>query len=138
MRLQQRSSAHNWARAAFKCGLLLTDTRLWASIGEQLQDRVTDVSDEMQRRYEGAADRLHDAHDALRGRNHWLTPTATLVGGVALGVGLGFLLAPVSGEEARAVLRDKVVDIKNRVNKASDVTAAEATGMYSRSMDSGT
>jgi gas vesicle protein len=133
MRSHRRDAARKWARAALKCGLLLTDTNLWTSIGEQLRDRVSDVRDEMQRRYEDTADRLHEAHDALHGRkNHWLTHTASFVGGVGIGVGLGVLLAPVSGEEARAAVRDRVVDFKNKVTNA----AAATTGIRRSAMES--
>jgi gas vesicle protein len=134
MHSQRYHTARKWARAALKCGLLLTDTKLWASIGEQFRERVTDIGDEVQQRYEDSSDRLHDAHRALQGRSHWLTHTASFVGGVGIGVGLGILLTPVSGEEARAAVRGKVVHIKNKV---SDVAAA-ATGIRSQSMESGT
>jgi gas vesicle protein len=134
MHSQRYYSTRKWARAALKFGLLLTDAKLWTSLGEQLRDRVSDAGDEVQRRYEDSSDRLHEAHRALQGRSHWLTHTASFVGGVGIGVGLGILLTPVSGEEVRAAVRGKVVDIKNKV---SDVAAA-ATGIRSQSMESGT
>jgi len=133
MRSQRHGTTRKWARAALKCGLLLTDTKLWTAIGEQVRDRVADVGDEVQRRYEDTADRLHEAHDALHGRNHWLAPTASFIGGIGLGVGLGVLLAPVSGEEARAVVRDKVVDIKNKMRGA---TVSAAGDIRARTMES--
>ncbi len=124
MRSLRHDSARKWARIALKCGLLLTDTKLWSSIGDQLRDRASDIGDEVQRRYEDTADRIHEAHSALQGRGHWLATAASFVGGVGIGVGLGMLVAPVSGEEARTVLRNKVVGMKN---KATDV-ASGATG----------
>lgn len=132
MRLQGRTT-RKWARAALKLGLLITDAKLWSSLGDQLRDRVSDVGDEVQRRYEDTTDRLHDAHMALHGRSHWLTHTASFIGGLGLGAGLGMLLAPVSGEEARYALKNKVVRMKNKVSDA----ASEA-GIGSRSMESGT
>lgn len=104
-----------WARFALKCGLLLTDAKLWESIGEQMRDRVDDVGEEVRRRYDETAGRIHRAHDALHGRPDWVTPAASFIGGIGLGVGLGILLAPASGEETRSALRDKVIDLKNRV-----------------------
>ena len=134
MRSRAMDSAWKWGRTALKFGLLVTDAKLWTSIGEQLKDGAADFRGEAHRRYEDTGGRLRDAHTALQGRSDWLTPSLSFVGGMGIGVGLGLLLAPVSGEEARAVLRDKVVDIKNRV---SDV-AADATGIRARSIESGT
>jgi len=121
MRGFRDNSAKNWARFALKAGLLLTDSKLWASIGEQLRERASDASDAARDRYEDAADRISDARDALQGRNAWVTPTVNFLGGVGIGVALGMLFAPVSGEEARSALRDKVVDIKDKV---SDMTGS--------------
>lgn len=127
MRSFKRSStAKKWARFALKAGLLLTDAKLWSSINDQLRDRADDMgeeakrryddmSQEVKRRYDDTTDRLQDAHDALRGRNQWLSPTLNFIGGVGLGIGLGVLFAPVSGEEARSAVRGKVVDMKNKV-----------------------
>jgi hypothetical protein len=109
------NSAKKWARFALKAGLLLTDAKLWGAINDQLRDRAGDMTDEARRRYADATDRLQDAQDALRGRNHWVGPTLNFVGGVGLGIGLGLLLAPVSGEEARSAVRGKVVDMKNKM-----------------------
>jgi len=128
----RQSAAGKWARFALKCGLLLTDAKLWASVTEQLRDRADDLGDEVKRQYEDKADRLHEAHKALQGRRHWVAPTMNFLGGIGLGMGLGILFAPVSGEETRTALREKVVDIKNKV---SDV-AAGATGFRSSSMRS--
>jgi gas vesicle protein len=44
--------------------------------------------------------------------------------GVGVGAGLGILLAPAAGSETREAIRDKAVDMKNRVVDS----AATATG----------
>jgi gas vesicle protein len=108
-------TAMKWARLALKGGLLLTDTKLWAAVSERLRERVDDVGDDLREQYEEKAERLHEARQALQGRQHWVAPTINFLGGIGLGIGLGLLFAPVSGEEARTALRDKVVDMKNRV-----------------------
>ncbi|HUO13746.1 MAG TPA: hypothetical protein VMX38_02075 [Verrucomicrobiae bacterium] len=133
MRLRE-SGAKKWARLALKAGLLLTDSKMWASISEQMRDRVDDASDRARNRYEDTAERFQDARDALQGRRDWVTPALNLLGGIGIGIGIGMLLAPVSGEEARAVLRNKVVDIKDKV---SDMTSG-SSAYRSSSMGSAT
>jgi len=85
-----------------------------SEMNEQLREGANDVSNVVKRRYEKAADRLQDRRPSTS--TGWLSPTATFLGGVGFGIGLGVMFAPVSGDEARAVLRDKVVDIKNKVS----------------------
>jgi gas vesicle protein len=113
--LNRQGAIQKWARFALKCGLALTDAKLWETIGGQLRDRVDDVTDEVRQRYEDTSGRVVRARDAYQGRGNWVTPAASFVGGVGLGVGLALLLAPASGEETRSAIRDKVVDLKSRV-----------------------
>ena len=110
----KRMTAKQWARFALKSGLLLTDAELWASLNEQFRGGANEVSHVVKRRYERAADRLQERRRSTS--SGWFSPTVTFLGAVGLGIGLGVMFAPVSGDEARAVLRDKVVDIKNRVS----------------------
>ena len=112
--IRQRITAKQWTRFALKWGLLLTDATLWAALNEQLREGTNEVSNVVKRRYEKAADRLQDRRPSTS--TGWPSPAATFLGGVGLGIGLGVMFAPVSGDEARAVLRDKVVDIKNKVS----------------------
>ena len=110
----RRITGKQWARFALKWGLILTDAELWAALNEQLREGANEVSHVVKRRYEKTADRLQERHPATS--PGWVSPTMTFLGGVGLGIGLGVIFAPVSGDEARAVLRDKVVDIKNKVS----------------------
>lgn len=128
----RRSNAGKWARLALKTGLLLTDAKLWASINEQLRDHLEEAGDAVRHGYETTSDRLEDARDALRGETHWPSHAMSFVGGIGLGVGLGLLFAPYSGEETRAALRDRATDVRNIV---SDVTGSrfstnQATGTH--------
>jgi YtxH-like protein len=123
----RRSKAKNWARLAMKFGLLLTDAKIWDSVNEQLRDRADDVRDAMRHKYEDTTDRLYEARNALQGRSDWLPTTASFLGGIGIGVGLGILFAPVSGEEARAALRDKAVDVKNKVSEFAAGTSRYGT-----------
>lgn len=129
MRSFRRNTASKWARFALKVGLLLTDTKLWSSLSNQLRDHASDWGDGVRSGYDETMDRMQDAGDALRGRNHGLSSAVSFMGGLGIGVGLGMIFAPVSGEETRSVIRDKVVDMKNKV---SDVAAsARARAMES-------
>jgi hypothetical protein len=112
----RQSKAQQWLRFAMKFGLLLTDAKMWEAVNEQLRERAEDVKGAVRERYEDAADRIHGAHNALHGTRDWVTPTASFLGGIGIGVGLGILFAPVSGDEARAALRERAVDVKNRVS----------------------
>jgi hypothetical protein len=123
---------------AMKCGLLLTDPKLWANVEEQLSEhaddlgtlmkrrykdaagRVDDVGDAVRKTYEDAADRLKSVGDALRGRSHWAASTAAFIGGIGVGVGLGLLFAPVPGDEARAALRERAVDVSGRLGAVAN------------------
>ena len=104
----KHKNSTNWVRFALKLGLLATDAAVWSSVNRMLSDREqgpapvrANVSVEPDRR---------------RGRSHFWT----LVTGAALGVGVGMLLAPVSGEEARSTLREKAGDVRDKWN---DMTA---------------
>lgn len=112
--IRKKITGKQWARFALKWGLLLTDAELWASLNEQLREGANEVSHVVKRRYEKAADRLQERRTSTS--TGWASPTVTFLGGVGLGIGLGVMFAPVSGDEARAALRDKVVDIRNKVS----------------------
>lgn len=111
----RRRDAKHWARFAMKIGLFLTDAKLWSAINRQLRQRTEDLSDSMRERYEDTTDRLDSAHAALFGESHWVGSTLCFLGGVGIGVGLGMLVAPVSGEQARSVIRDRAANVKSKV-----------------------
>jgi hypothetical protein len=113
--LGKQATPKQWARFAMKCGLLVTDPKLWASIDEQLKESADNVSHILKRRYEDTRDRLDEAGGALRGESDWATPVASFLGGIAFGLGLGMLFAPLSGEETRAALRNKAADVRDKV-----------------------
>ncbi len=129
MSFGRRNTAKQWARFAMKFGLVLSDPKLWSSLKDQLRDRTDDVSDvmkdnyeAMRDKYEDASDRFSNASSALRGESNWVAPTLSFIGGIGVGVGLGILFAPCSGEEMRDVIRDKAVDVTNDVkNKVSNM-----------------
>lgn len=119
---EKQGKIKQWARLALKCGLMLTDAKLWSQINDHLGERVEDVNDTMRQKYDEASDRVHAAHNAMMGRsNDWIAPAAGFVGGIGLGLGLGLLFAPASGAETRASIRDKAMDLKDRVGNLREV-----------------
>jgi YtxH-like protein len=130
----RRSNAKQWARLAMKFGLALTDAKLWSALNDQVRDRAEDWGDHVRDKYNVASDRLDDARGALRGETDWATPIASFLGGIGVGVAVGMLFAPVSGEEARAAIRDRARDVSSKVNDKVN----EMTGSSSRFQSTGT
>jgi len=122
--LRRRPTKKNWFRFALKLGLLATDAAVWTSVARMLSDRdeATDF------RRENLASNL----SPNRGWSH----ASTLFIGVAIGVGVGMLFAPVSGEQARNTLRDTATDLKEKVSNASSwagrgpSASSRSTGTY--------
>lgn len=135
MALLSKRNAKQWARFAMKAGLFLTDAKLWSAINNQMRERAENISDSMRDTYEVTTDRLDNAQAALRGRTHWFGSTVGFLSGVGIGVGLGMLLAPVSGEEARSAIRDKAAGVKNKV---TDFAAGSSGSTQFRATPTGT
>jgi gas vesicle protein len=49
---------------------------------------------------------------------------------VGIGIGIGVLIAPASGEETRADIADKVSDFGDKVNEPSGKKMPSATGTH--------
>lgn len=113
--LTKRHKGTNWVRFFLKLGLLATDATVWASMNHLLTEREDAVD----------AQRLRKKVSAnlapRRGRSHF----STLLTGIGIGLGIGMLFAPVSGEEARGVIREKASDVKD---KWDDVAAWAGLG----------
>ena len=105
--LRRRPTTKNWARFAMKLGLLATDAAVWSSIARMIteRDEATDIRRE----------RLASNLNPNRGWSH----ASTLFIGVAIGVGVGMLFAPVSGEQARNTIRETAQDVKEKVGNIS-------------------
>jgi YtxH-like protein len=123
--LRRRPTTKNWARFAMKLGLLATDAAVWSSIARMINDRdeATDVRRE----------RIASNLSPNRGWSH----ASTLFIGVAIGVGVGMLFAPVSGEQARNTIRDTAQDMKEKVGnmsgwgtRGSSTASRRSTGTY--------
>ena len=90
----------DWARLAMRAGLLLTDAKLWSVVQNQMRDRVDEMSETINEKYEDASSRLASASDALRGRSQWPSWGSFLLG-VGIGTGIGMLVAPGAVDKVR-------------------------------------
>ena len=117
----------NWARFAMKCGLLATDASVWAALRNFLSESSDDVQD--------AFRRTDNLATSVRAHRRW-SHASTLLTGIGIGVGIGMLMAPVSGERARGAIRNKAVDLRNKVTDVTDWASrfgsqtGRATGSY--------
>jgi hypothetical protein len=98
-------AAKDWARIALKLGLMLTEPKVRAEIGDRIKDRADSVSDVLADKYDEALERLEAAGSALRGKTNW-SPGVFLLG-LGLGAGLGILLTPAATNAAGRI-RDVV------------------------------
>jgi gas vesicle protein len=137
MNSKSRNTVKDWVRIAAKVGLLFTEPKVRAAVGSQIRDTVDDLtdktaskyedlSDTVASKYEDAVDRLENAADAIRGKDHWPSRVTGFLLGVGVGAGLGILLAPASGSEIRESVRDAAADVTNRIRRS--VTRMPSTG----------
>ena len=134
IRMPSSGRFQDWARIAMKCGLLLTDAKLWSSLNDQFRDRIDDVNDSVSHTYADATTGLQNATDALRRRGP--SRLAYFCLGIGVGTGVALLFAPASGQETRDVIRDRAGDVKKKVSDAAATattrfrqsTGAQATG----------
>lgn len=79
-------------------------------------DRVTtDMRDRVKDRVEDLTDRAGQAFHGQQ--NHTVRNAICFAAGIGLGVGIGVLFAPTSGEETRSSISDKVQDMSDRVRE---------------------
>jgi len=81
--------------------------------------------------YETASERMDRASRVIRGDDsHFMSTTTALLIGVGLGVSVGLLFAPASGEEIRSNLADKVQDFGDKVRNRFSPEPQPASGTY--------
>lgn len=125
---RRRPNKKNWFRFALKLGLLATDAKVLSSFARMLTER-DDSSESLRRRATVSAD-----IEPHRGWSH----ASTLFIGFAIGVGVGMLYAPVSGEEARNAIREKMTDMRGKVSDVAtwagrggpETASPRSTGTY--------
>lgn len=113
---------------------ILLDTGL--SVLDVFRDRVADqveaASDRAKDVYEEASGRVRKASRAITGEDHsGLASAAALLAGFGLGVALGILFAPASGEEIRRNIADKVEEFGGRIRREVP-SASRETGPADR------
>jgi YtxH-like protein len=77
-------------------------------VRDRAVDNLSDLRDFAQEKYETAADRVSRASRAIRGDDGQVGNALSLAAGVGIGVALGLIFAPASGEETRSAIADKV------------------------------
>ena len=120
--MRKAKKATNWARTAMKWGLLLTDIALWKTVTRDLKHAATSVGDRAQRGYNAQVEREPEPRVIVRNGSDWFGRTTSLLAGIGIGVGVGLLFAPSSGEETREAIRDRALEIKDRVADAASRT----------------
>ena len=109
----KRANKQNWFRFAMKLGLVATDAALWSSLARMLSDR------ENAQRTARLRERSFSDLQTRQPERGW-TRASTLLTGVGIGVGLGILFAPMSGEQVRLAIRDTASNFKNKMNDVAD------------------
>jgi hypothetical protein len=112
--------------ALLGAGLYLLDP-----VRDRLAESIEDFTDRAQDTYESATERMDRASRVIRGDDSHFMGTATaLLIGVGLGVSVGMLFAPASGEETRNNLADKVQDFGDKVRNRFSSEPQPASGTY--------
>ena len=108
-----------------------TGLYLLENLRERLPDNMDDIKGRARETYETASERLGDATNALRGKedSQIFGKVGALLVGVCIGVGVGLLIAPASGEETRGDIADKVSDFGDKIRERPGEKAA-ATGTH--------
>lgn len=122
----RRDTRSNLLRFLLGAGLYVLDP-----LRDRLSERLDDISERAQDAYEGAADRISSVTDRIRGRQSdpWAN-IAWLLVGAGVGVGLGMLFAPASGEETRSNISEKVQKAGDKVRERFSPPPKPASGTY--------
>ncbi len=94
-------------RTLLRAGLYFLDQsdRATANLRDQVRDRVGDIT--TRTREAIGMEQDHGARNAM-----------VFIAGVGLGVGMGLLFAPASGEETRDLISDKVQEVGSKVRES--------------------
>jgi chaperonin cofactor prefoldin len=116
-------------------GMLLVDTDRRERVSSTLRDRMEDLRETASDRYDEAMNRVERLADVVRGRRSYAAPVGGFLLGLGVGVGLGVLFAPASGEETRENLRDQASNLKDRVSQQAANLRGRASEKVSEIQD---
>jgi ElaB/YqjD/DUF883 family membrane-anchored ribosome-binding protein len=92
-------------------------------------DRISDLRDVAQEKFEAASDRVARASRAIRGEDQSMVGNLLrFAAGVGVGIGVGLLLAPASGEDTRSAIAGKVHEMGDRVRQQFSAEDERGTG----------
>jgi len=121
---------NKWLKVLLGTGLYLLEQSDGATkdVRKRAADRFSDLRDVAQDKYETATERLDRATRAIRGEDQSMAGNVLrFVAGVAVGVGIGLVLAPASGEETRNVIAGKVHEMGDKVRQQFSDDAGTGT-----------
>jgi ElaB/YqjD/DUF883 family membrane-anchored ribosome-binding protein len=100
-------------------------------IRDRAAENLNDLRDLAQDKYETATDRVSKASRALRGDDgQFVSNALSMAAGVGVGLAIGLIFAPASGEETRSALVDKVQTFGDRVKQQFSSGNLDATGTH--------
>jgi|HubBroStandDraft_6_1064221.scaffolds.fasta_scaffold177240_3 hypothetical protein len=113
-------------RTLLQAGLYLVDQP--ESVARDVRDRVQSGISNAGDRFSDVGDSLSDMRDRLTGRDNTLRYALSFVAGIGLGVGVGILMAPDSGEETRRNVAEKFNDVSDRIRRKGSDALEYKTG----------
>ena len=116
-------------------GLLLADSDRRERVSSKVRDRMDDLRETASEKYDEAIDRVERLADVIRGRRNYGAPVGAFLLGAGVGVGLGLLFAPASGEETRENLRGQANNLKDRISERAAKFRARASEKVSEIKD---
>jgi gas vesicle protein len=98
-------------------------------IRDRAAGNLSDLRDLAQDKFDTAADRVSKASRAIRGdEGQFVGNALSMAAGVGIGVALGVIFAPASGEETRSAIANKVHVFGDKVRQQFSSEDIGATG----------
>src|ERR1017187_6054882 len=104
-------SMNNFLKLLLGTGLYLLEQsdQSTRKIRDRAAENLNDLRDLAQDKYETATDRVSKASRAIRGDDgQFVSNALSMAAGVGIGLAVGIIFAPASGEQTRSAIVDKV------------------------------